>query len=63
RILDKIHIKGAKISFVGNNLGFLMNKVPNIDPEAYYNTRNSQGVEAIAMPIGRSFGFSLGIKL
>jgi len=63
RILDKINVKGAKISFVGNNLGFLMNKVPNIDPEAYYNTRNSQRVEAIAMPIGRSLGFSLGIKL
>jgi hypothetical protein len=55
-------IKSANVSLVGNNLGFLLNNVPNIDPEAYYNTRNGQGVEAISMPIGESFGLSVNLK-
>jgi TonB-linked SusC/RagA family outer membrane protein len=55
-------IRGATISLIGNNLGFLFNNVPNIDPEAYYSTGNGQGVEAIAMPIGKSIGFSVNLK-
>ena len=55
-------IESASVSLVGNNLGFLLNKVPNHDPEAYYNTRNGQGAEAISMPIGKSFGLSFNLK-
>ena len=61
-VLNNIFIESANISLVGNNLGFLLNNVPNHDPEAYYNTRNGQGVEAISMPIGESFGFSVNLK-
>ena len=61
-LLKNIFIESANISIVGNNLGFLLNNVPNHDPEAYYNTRNGQGVEAISMPIGESFGFSVNLK-
>ncbi len=61
-ILSNTPIRGATLALVGNNLGFLMNDVPNIDPEAYYNTTNAQGVEAIAMPLGKSIGFSLNLK-
>jgi TonB-linked SusC/RagA family outer membrane protein len=61
-LLKDMFIKSANVSLVGNNLGFLLNNVPNIDPEAYYNTRNGQGVEAISMPIGESFGLSVNLK-
>ena len=61
-LLKGSFIRSVNIALIGNNLGFLMNKVPNIDPEAYYNTRNAQGVEAIAMPIGKSIGFSVNLK-
>jgi hypothetical protein len=61
-LLSNLFIESANVSIVGNNLGFLLNKVPNHDPEAYYNTRNGQGVEAISMPIGESFGFSVNLK-
>jgi TonB-linked SusC/RagA family outer membrane protein len=60
--LKDLFIQSASISLVGNNLGFLLNKVPNHDPEAYYNTRNGQGVEANSMPIGESIGFSVNLK-
>ena len=62
KLLKDIFIESASVSLVGNNLGFLLNKVPNHDPEAYYNTRNGQGVEANSMPIGKSIGFSVNLK-
>ncbi len=62
KLLMDIFIESASVSLVGNNLGFLLNKVPNHDPEAYYNTRNGQGVEANSMPIGKSIGFSINVK-
>jgi TonB-linked SusC/RagA family outer membrane protein len=61
-LLKDMFIESASVSLVGNNLGFLLNKVPNHDPEAYYNTRNGQGAEAISMPIGKSFGLSFNLK-
>ena len=61
-LLNNLFIESANISIIGNNLGFLLNKVPNIDPEAYYNTRNAQGAEGISMPIGESIGFSFNLK-
>jgi hypothetical protein len=61
-LLKDMFIQSASVSLVGNNLGFLLNKVPNHDPEAYYNTRNGQGVEANSMPIGKSFGLSFNLK-
>ena len=61
-LLKDMFIQSANISLVGNNLGFLLNKVPNHDPEAYYNTRNGQGAEALSMPIGKSFGLSINLK-
>ena len=61
-LLKDMFIQSANVSLVGNNLGFLLNKVPNHDPEAYYNTRNGQGAEANSMPIGKSFGLSINLK-
>jgi TonB-linked SusC/RagA family outer membrane protein len=62
QILEGTPIRSASVSLVGNNLGFIFNDVPNHDPEAYYNTRNAQGVEANSMPIGKSIGFSVNVK-
>jgi TonB-linked SusC/RagA family outer membrane protein len=62
KALMNTFINSASISVVGNNLGFIFNNVPNHDPEAYYNTRNGQGAEAISMPIGESVGFSINLK-
>ena len=62
KLLKDVFIESASMSLVGNNLGFLLNKVPNHDPEAYYNTRNAQGAEANSMPIGESIGFSINVK-
>ncbi len=62
KVLEGTFISSANISLVGNNLGFIFKEVPNIDPEAYYNTRNAQGVEAIGMPLGESIGFSVNLK-
>ena len=61
--LQNTFIKSANIALVANNLGFVFKDVPNIDPEAYYSTKNGQGVEGIAMPIGESVGFSINLKL
>ena len=61
--LQNTFIKSANIALVANNLGFVFKDVPNIDPEAHYSTKNGQGVEGIAMPIGESVGFSINLKL
>ena len=61
-LLKDLFIESANVSLVGSNLGFLLNNVPNIDPEAYYNTRNAQGAEQVSMPVGESFGLSVNLK-
>jgi hypothetical protein len=61
-LLENTFIKRASVGLVGNNLGFIFKDVPNIDPEAYYQSR-ALGVEGIAMPIGESIGFSVNLKL
>jgi TonB-linked SusC/RagA family outer membrane protein len=62
-LIEKTFIKSAQLSLIGNNLGFLIKDVPNIDPEPYYNTSNAQGIERIGMPVGQSVGFSVNIKI
>ena len=61
-LLQNTFIRRAAVGLVGNNLGFIFKDVPNIDPEAYYQSR-ALGVEGIAMPIGESIGFSVNLKL
>ena len=61
--LQRTSIKSANVAFIGNNLGFIFKDVPNIDPEAFYSSKNGQGIEGIAMPIGQSFGLSINFKL
>ncbi|EAZ80012.1 SusC/RagA family TonB-linked outer membrane protein [Algoriphagus machipongonensis] len=57
-------IKGLDISFVARNLGYLMRKAKNIDPEASFGSNiNYAGIEGTALPSTRSFGFNLNFKL
>lgn len=57
-------IKGLDISFVARNLGYLMRKAKNIDPEASFGSNiNYAGIEGTSLPSTRSFGFNLNFKL
>ncbi|WP_310586663.1 SusC/RagA family TonB-linked outer membrane protein [Marinilongibacter aquaticus] len=57
-------IGGVSFSLVARNLGFLMRKAKNIDPEASFgSTINYTGIEGTNLPSTRSLGFNLNIKL
>ncbi|MEH0152512.1 SusC/RagA family TonB-linked outer membrane protein [Limibacter armeniacum] len=62
-VLDKVYLKKASLSLVGNNLAFLYNNVPNVSPESAVTTNNSGGVEMFAFPQTASYGFNLNIEL
>lgn len=56
-------IKGARVSFVANNVFLLKKWVPNIDPESFgYASDNISGLEATGLPTTRSMGFNLNLK-
>jgi outer membrane receptor protein involved in Fe transport len=56
-------IKGAKLSFVANNVLMLKKWVPNIDPESFgYSSDNLVGLESTGLPSTRSMGFNLNVK-
>jgi TonB-linked SusC/RagA family outer membrane protein len=50
----------ASIALTGRNLK-MWTKVPNIDPEFAYSSRNDQGIEVNMSPNPRSIGFNLRI--
>ena len=52
--------RAASIALTGRNLK-MWTKVPNIDPEFAYSSRNDQGIEVNMSPNPRSFGFNLRI--
>jgi TonB-linked SusC/RagA family outer membrane protein len=52
--------RAASIALTGRNL-HMWTKVPNIDPEFAYSSRNDQGIEVNMSPNPRSFGFNLRI--
>ncbi|WP_339759019.1 SusC/RagA family TonB-linked outer membrane protein [Algoriphagus aquimarinus] len=57
-------LKGLSASLVGRNLGFIMRKAKNIDPEANFGSNiNYTGIEGGNLPSTRSFGFNLNFKL
>jgi TonB-linked SusC/RagA family outer membrane protein len=56
-------IKGAKISFVANNVLLLKKWIDNIDPETFgYSSDNLVGMESTGLPSTRSLGFNLNLK-
>ncbi len=61
--MDQSILSGASISLVARNLFFIQKDVPNIDPEAVYNSNNAgQGLEYATIPTTRSFGVNLNLK-
>jgi TonB-linked SusC/RagA family outer membrane protein len=52
--------RAASVALTGRNL-HMWTKVPNIDPEFAYSSRNDQGIEVNMSPNPRSFGFNLRI--
>ena len=64
KLFQKMPIRDVSISFVGRNL-FLWTDVPHIDPETASNNGGTiiPGVESVAMPSARSYGFNLSFKL
>jgi len=59
-IVSKTFFRSARVSLVGRNLLFLMNKAEYTDPEIMINTSDSsEGQNAFAYPTNRTYGFSL----
>ena len=52
--------RAASIAVTGRNLK-MWTKVPNIDPEFAYSSRNDQGIEVNMSPNPRSWGFNIRI--
>ncbi|HYG40995.1 MAG TPA: SusC/RagA family TonB-linked outer membrane protein [Cytophagales bacterium] len=55
-------VQSINISFVARNLGILMKRTDNIDPEANINNSVGQGLELAGVPPVRSYGFNLSAK-
>ena len=60
---DNMFIKGARLSFVANNVLILKKWVDNIDPESFgFNSDNLVGLESTGLPSTRGMGFNLNVK-
>jgi hypothetical protein len=64
KLTQSLPIRDINISFVGRNL-FLWTDVPHIDPETASSAGGTiiPGVESVAIPSARSYGFNLSFKL
>ena len=64
KLIQRFPIRDVSISFVGRNL-FLWTDAPHIDPETASSSGGTiiPGVESVAMPSARSYGFNLSFKL
>ncbi len=51
------------VSLTGRNLLLLFSKVPNQDPESNFVNGNAQGIEMFSVPVVRSFGVNLRVKI
>ncbi len=56
-------LRAVQVSFVARNLGFLMRKADNIDPEASFGSNvRYYGIEGTSLPSTRSYGVNLNFK-
>ncbi|MEJ7644550.1 MAG: SusC/RagA family TonB-linked outer membrane protein [Chryseolinea sp.] len=64
KLTQKLSVRDVTVSFVGRNL-FLWTDAPHIDPETASSAGGTiiPGVESVAMPSARSYGFNLSFKL
>lgn len=64
RWLEKVGLQEVELSFIGSNL-FLLTENPHFDPDlsAMQGRNFAYGVEDMAYPSSRSYGFSVKVKL
>ncbi|WP_229311073.1 SusC/RagA family TonB-linked outer membrane protein [Larkinella soli] len=64
RFWGRVPLRGVTLTLVGRNLA-VWSKVPHVDPEtmSYSGGTALPGIEYMAIPTTRSFGFNLGLKL
>lgn len=64
KLVKNLPLRDVNISFVGRNL-FLWTDVPHVDPETASTAGGTiiPGVESVALPSTRSYGFNLSFKL
>ena len=62
KYLENTFLQSVNMSFIAQNLFYLMRSVDNIDPESAYNVGNAQGLEYFGVPSSRSYGFNLNVK-
>ncbi|BDD09050.1 SusC/RagA family TonB-linked outer membrane protein [Fulvitalea axinellae] len=63
-LLEKTPFRHASVALVGNNLCYLWANFPeDINPEGVFNSNNGAAFEYGAMPITRSYGFSVKFGL
>ena len=64
KVWGKLPFRGVNLSFVGRNL-FLWDRVPHVDPEnmSYSGGTALPGIEFMALPSARSYGFNIRVKL
>lgn len=64
KLMTTLPLRDVNISFVGRNL-FLWTDVPHVDPETASTGGGTiiPGVESVALPSVRSYGFNLSFKL
>ncbi len=61
-LVSKSPFTSARVSLVGRNLFFFMNKAKETDPEILNSSSNTdEGREAFALPTTRTFGVSLNL--
>lgn len=64
KVWGKLPFRGVAVSLVGRNL-FVWDNVPHVDPEnmSYSGGTALPGIEFMAIPSARSYGFNLSLKL
>lgn len=64
KLMRNIQLRDVNISFVGRNI-FLWTDVPHVDPETASTGGGTiiPGIESVALPSVRSYGFNLSFKL
>jgi len=61
-LLGSGFVKGATVSFVGNNLWIIQKNLPHADPEASQGAGNVQGWQSGVMPSLKTYGVNLKLN-
>jgi TonB-linked SusC/RagA family outer membrane protein len=62
KLMAKLSMSGASVSFVGSNLWIIHKNLPYADPEASQSSGNIQGWQTGTLPAVRNFGVNLKVQ-